>query len=337
MTLAVTGSESFSVGTNPATYPVSMTVPAGTTGIAVTFSHAYTTDVQALYAGSVATSGAQLADSGNRGAVYGRKEAWWIDDIRGRSDDTLYITLAGTGAATSGYIIYFSANVPLEQSSAANGVGSGPNWSYGGAAVPVSGGNSLVFGGANRFAVTDWATTSGTGLNSGFYLAFYKVGAADEATEASGTASSGGFQSSAMSTIYESVVVPNVAPDPLNPLFQFGSGTIQLGSNAAIDAAAMRAFELKFNAGTFSTLAKRQVALVGEGIETSEMTEGGSEGDILTQHDNRPPTWESASGHAHGYSGELLITDTPAGTPLVFADILQNESEDDLLYEDVNP
>lgn len=34
-------------------------------------------------------------------------------------------------------------------------------------------------------------------------------------------------------------------------------------------------------------------------------------------------------------SGELLISDTPAGSPLVFGDILQNELQDDLLYGDL--
>ncbi len=32
--------------------------------------------------------------------------------------------------------------------------------------------------------------------------------------------------------------------------------------------------------------------------------------------------------------GELLIVDTGASTPLIFADILQNEAQDDLLYGD---
>lgn len=39
----------------------------------------------------------------------------------------------------------------------------------------------------------------------------------------------------------------------------------------------------------------------------------------------------AAGNHTHA-GGELLITDTPAGSPLVFADILQNEAGDELLY-----
>jgi hypothetical protein len=45
-------------------------------------------------------------------------------------------------------------------------------------------------------------------------------------------------------------------------------------------------------------------------------------------------TTAAAGDHAHAaYIGELLISDDPS-TPLVFADILQNEAEDDLLYAD---
>jgi hypothetical protein len=46
----------------------------------------------------------------------------------------------------------------------------------------------------------------------------------------------------------------------------------------------------------------------------------------------------AASGHTHtglGGIGPILITDTPAGSPLVFADLLQNEAGTDLLYQDV--
>lgn len=44
------------------------------------------------------------------------------------------------------------------------------------------------------------------------------------------------------------------------------------------------------------------------------------------------------SGHHTGAavpfaSGEILISDTPS-TPLIFADLLQNDDQTDLLYED---
>ena len=43
----------------------------------------------------------------------------------------------------------------------------------------------------------------------------------------------------------------------------------------------------------------------------------------------------SAWVNTAGVVGELLISDTPAGTPLVFADLIQNEAEDDLVYADL--
>lgn len=45
-------------------------------------------------------------------------------------------------------------------------------------------------------------------------------------------------------------------------------------------------------------------------------------------------TAASAGTHTHTYAGELLVADVPAGSPLVFADLLQNEDGTDLLYED---
>lgn len=128
-----------------------------------------------------------------------------------------------------------------------------------------------------------------------------------------------------------------VLPDPLGMTIGLGSNLIGAFGDANIIGERVRGLTIGLNAPSMTRTAKRQIALVGEGIETPGMTVGGNEGDIATQHANREVTWEPASAHAHGYAGELLITDEPAGTPLVFADILQNESEDDLLYEDVNP
>ena len=45
-----------------------------------------------------------------------------------------------------------------------------------------------------------------------------------------------------------------------------------------------------------TSTAKRQVALIGGGIQTPEMTESGTEGQVLTQHATRKPTWEDAGG-----------------------------------------
>jgi hypothetical protein len=44
-------------------------------------------------------------------------------------------------------------------------------------------------------------------------------------------------------------------------------------------------------------------------------------------------SWQAPASSVNAV-GPILITDTPAGSPLVFADLLQNEAGDDLLYEE---
>lgn len=56
----------------------------------------------------------------------------------------------------------------------------------------------------------------------------------------------------------------------------------------------------------------RQVALVGRMLGTSEMTEGGTEGQVLTYHDEEKPTWEDAAGGASALDD---LTDVDAPTP----------------------
>lgn len=46
------------------------------------------------------------------------------------------------------------------------------------------------------------------------------------------------------------------------------------------------------------------------------------------------PTITAADVAALGFVGEILIADSPS-TPLVFADLLQNDAQDDLMYADL--
>jgi len=65
--------------------------------------------------------------------------------------------------------------------------------------------------------------------------------------------------------------------------------------------------------------AQRQVALVGNGIETSEMTVGGTEGQVLTQHAKRPPTWEDGGGGGGDISVSDGVTTVDPASAVVFA------------------
>jgi len=51
--------------------------------------------------------------------------------------------------------------------------------------------------------------------------------------------------------------------------------------------------------------------------------------------DDHPQYLEAADLAASGAVGPILITDTPAGSPLIFGDLLQDEDGTDLLYADV--
>jgi len=54
-----------------------------------------------------------------------------------------------------------------------------------------------------------------------------------------------------------------------------------------------------------------------------------------TEYARQDHTHGTPSLAGSGAVGELLISDTPAGSPLVFADILQNEAGTDLIYADL--
>lgn len=61
------------------------------------------------------------------------------------------------------------------------------------------------------------------------------------------------------------------------------------------------------------------------------VTDAGGTGDVLTKTGATTATWSTPM--AGGGGGELLIADSHS-TPLVFADILQNEAQSDLMYAD---
>ena len=339
MTLAVLGSESFSFsnGNNSE----GLTIPSGTRSILLCASGDAVNNVPSFvggYLGSSETPITELVDIGYHGAVVGTGWAAWVADARGRASDTLVYETDHPGTC---FAIYISGNVPLAEGSVydSNGWTSDSQYTILSGTPAVSGGNRIVWGAGNQFGgAAPYTIDDGTSLNgSSNPVAAYHLGTADETMALKITPDGGFFGHFAAAAVYESVVVPNIAPDPINPELAFNAGAIATSGPVALYGGSMRAFVFAFNAGLLGSYAKRQVALVGEDIQTPEMTVGGNEGDILTQHADIAPTWEPPSAHAHDYSGELLITDEPAGTPLVFADILQNEDQDDLVYEDVNP
>jgi hypothetical protein len=84
----------------------------------------------------------------------------------------------------------------------------------------------------------------------------------------------------------------------------------------------MTPFAMGFRSGQVEAMAPRQVALIGNDLETPEMTDGGDEGDVLTQHTNRKPTWEGPGGiDEAGRWAPMTIDPTADGTwQLLFTD-----------------
>ena len=82
-------------------------------------------------------------------------------------------------------------------------------------------------------------------------------------------------------------------------------GTIEQVGPVQLPIRRLRGLLMGLRRGALAFTAKRQVALVGEGIETAEMTEGGTEGQVLTQHTGRKPSWEDASGGGAEELGDL--------------------------------
>jgi hypothetical protein len=103
-----------------------------------------------------------------------------------------------------------------------------------------------------------------------------------------------------------------LTPSPFGVEAGFQSGVV-FGPGADV-ALFPQAFgvEVGFTAGiAFGATGPRQVMLTGADLETPQMTEGGTEGYILTYHDGGPPTWEPGSGPGSLALDDLSDVDAP--------------------------
>jgi len=95
------------------------------------------------------------------------------------------------------------------------------------------------------------------------------------------------------------LVAPDITPEPTGLEASLNAGSVAFSGPVGLPGLRVRALELGLNAGAITFTGPRQVALVGEGIETSEMTEGGTQGYLLTYNTASKPSWEAPDGHTH--------------------------------------
>ncbi len=90
-----------------------------------------------------------------------------------------------------------------------------------------------------------------------------------------------------------------INPTPVGAQGGVRSGVIAASGTPNLQTGRIRPAYAGIRAGSIDYASQRQVLVVGgvaeQEFEQPETTEGGSEGDILTQHSNRKPSWESPS------------------------------------------
>ena len=302
---SATATKSGGTGTTPA-----LTIPANATGAVVIFD---TGDDSGPEASDTVTFGGEactnVAFDTSNGAVTSGGGIWWCPDIRGRADDVVRY-YSSNGGNVGVRVVYFSANVPLlrDVNAYTSKYNGGNSWRYqnSDASLPVEGANQLAVVFAYQYSGNFNNSVGSAGLlqGGGTKGLTADLGGADEAVSAGLYTSGGSFWGWYLGlTVYESVVIHNVAPDPLTPVLDLNPGAIAFQGAQAFYGSPMRAMELSLNPGRIGSQAKRQVALVGPDAAsyrfTPEMTQGGNEGDLLTQHANRPATWEAVDSHVH--------------------------------------
>lgn len=113
---------------------------------------------------------------------------------------------------------------------------------------------------------------------------------------------------------------PAVAPDPIGLEVGLNAGTIAYDGPVELPGTRTRALTIGLRAGAIAFTATRHVALVGNGLHTSEMTDGlrsdgqpSEEGDALTWHPGRTPSFDEPTGGG----GASLTVKEADGSPSV--------------------
>ncbi len=130
----------------------------------------------------------------------------------------------------------------------------------------------------------------------------------------------------------------DITPTPWGMGLGFHAGAAAVGADRIVPGARMAPLSLGFRAGQVSAQAPRQIMLTGNDLETPQMTDGGTEGQVLTQHAATKPTWEDAGGGGGGSVATDAIWDAKGdlagGTGADTASALTVGADDEVLTAD---
>lgn len=258
---------------------------------------------------AVTRGGATAVSIGGVALTAASSPGIWYGDLTARSGSNLVFT-AGSGDNRARAIFYFTANdlQPFDDGSAS---GTSP--------FTVDETRTSALDGSNVFAVLEGGGGSADVLydvidtlvisfsESGNVTGIAKAGpgANDASVQIRATTGSATGASTRYVFFHEAQPEQNMELARAGEVAGFRGLTVAATGPATNYLSRRPAEVTGFRPLTIRASGPRQVALVGRHLGTSEMTEGGTEGQVLTYHAASKPTWEDSTGG--GADGSLLI------------------------------
>jgi hypothetical protein len=318
VSLSVLGTDSWSDTGN---HTRALTIPAGTKAIVIAEVGTFVPESDTF---TVSLGGLSFTrHNGYTGEDLER--VWDLLDIEGRANDTLTVTDTN-GNANEWRLLYVRGHeVAFLDAQVDNSFVAADSPRLRTHVAPGNGGNLLGIIAAHKHSTFGGDVTIHAPATSLYHgsvalndcLGYYLESDPDTnlviGVDVAGTNS---FQTGLLTVAYyEADPVITFEPVPIGAEAGFQAGVaFEVGADVLIPLARFGA-EAGFQAGIrFRAGGARQVMLTGEGIETPEMTTGGTEGQVLTYHADDVPTWEDGGG-APGSLALDDLTDVDAPSP----------------------
>lgn len=276
------------LGSEVVSGPTTLTIPEGTTAILCA-----QTNTSASGGSPPTLGGLPFTHGAGNGTGSWFADSFYILDISGRASDVF--TPSGVYEHSLVYVSAF--NPALLNASAHTFSGGTYTFPQG---IPDNGGSVALVAAKGNADIPSAAAGTTLLTDTGVTFHGYAIGAAGENVAPGFVSNSQFFSACATVSLYDDT--PGVSATRIGMALGVRAGAVLAfsGTPEAWGGFPMRGLSLGVREGWRVGLsAQRQVSLVGGDIETPEMTAGGNEGDLLTQHALSPPTWESPDGHVH--------------------------------------